>query len=736
MKKMTYFVMALAMVLGFTQCKKEQMPDNNQTEGIRITLDVNGGNSNSRVNVNPTGADDYATVAFEDGDVIYVGYNKKFVGTLTYSGTAFSGSVDIDSYDGIQPLHFYFLGGVGFEPTIDETNNTATVNISNQKEKYPVISYAPSKQSFTGAGSYSAILQNKISIMKFNVDTDSDDAICITGMNNKVTVYFGKYDEEGDGLSGETNTNQGFSYSMDETDDGLIKMPAKDADGVTWAIVLPQNALDEGAYGTAFSEDHSYTGQRPALSAIGSNEYHSESVAMTANNTVIWDETDIDGIQINYYNQQVTIDGISVSASTDGSAEFIYSNIQLYGDGSLVFSAPSGNGFTRIKITTNQWIDCQPDGWATTNVEEWEPPFNQVHYLEWSSDSPASTVTMPAYANISDISQIAFTLGEIAPAPPIPSEGVGSLVYDSENQPIAMVAYVGEDYTLAIKLTDWVVFYDSESDPITEMSWDFANNSLQSYNDFTGETWRLPTEDEWQNMILACGGSHEEWSSDWNCNGLMTMLSQVGGVPMSVNEEYWTGTEQDPDQAKTIRFDEMSDPESTTIVGRFWSQSTNYNYVRVRPVLQIGGTMPVTPDVTWNISYNTVSCNSDNPSYMSNGIEAEITVGYRGDAYLDHTRLKLQSGITYGDPDDTYYPSSLTFTSYSGNITKIVITSSSDIYNYNGEIPSGWSIDGSKLTWEGTPSQSVTMMSSSSNADSFDFYEPRKVEFYLEPDTK
>lgn len=136
-----------------------------------ITLTVDGGNNNSRVIVDPAGAEGYATVNFETNDVIYVGYNNVYVGTLTYSNGTFSGSVNIDSYDGIKPLHFYFLGGVGFTPTIDETNNTATVNNSNQTTKYPVISYAPSKQAFTGAGAYSAKLQNKVSIMKFNVGT-------------------------------------------------------------------------------------------------------------------------------------------------------------------------------------------------------------------------------------------------------------------------------------------------------------------------------------------------------------------------------------------------------------------------------------------------------------------------------------------------------------------------------------------------------------------------------------
>ncbi|MCR5038732.1 MAG: hypothetical protein K6A94_05290, partial [Bacteroidales bacterium] len=230
MRRMTYFVMALALALGFTQCKKEQLPDNNQTEGVLITLDVNGGNSNSKVIVDPTGNPNYATVTFEDDDIIYVGYNGAFVGTLTYGGEVgakkFSGSVDIDSYDGEKPLHFYFLGGKGFTPTID--GNTATVNISDQTEKYPVISFAPSKQPFTGAGHYSAKLQNKVSIMKFNVTTPSSSAICITGMNNKVNVDF----------TTPNGTDNGFSYEKQGTGEIKMKGQAGSGEKTYWAIVL------------------------------------------------------------------------------------------------------------------------------------------------------------------------------------------------------------------------------------------------------------------------------------------------------------------------------------------------------------------------------------------------------------------------------------------------------------------------------------------------------------------
>ena len=270
---MTYLVMALAMVLGFTQCKKEQTPANGN-EGVRITLNVDKGANSPKANVDPTGHTnpDYATVSFENEDVIYVGYNNQYVGTLTCSDGSFSGTVSIEASDIVEGehLHFYFLGGVGFEPTVD--GNTATVVISDQTAKYPVISYAPSNEVFTGEGTYSAKLKNKCSIMKVNAtlpDAVAAAPICFTGMNNKVTVHF-------DTPNGDDN---GFEYGIDG--EGVIKMPAKDADNVSWAIVLPQAALEEGEEGSAYTEAPSalinYYCNRPQVHKIESNKYYSGS---------------------------------------------------------------------------------------------------------------------------------------------------------------------------------------------------------------------------------------------------------------------------------------------------------------------------------------------------------------------------------------------------------------------------------------------------------------------------
>ena len=76
MKKLTFIVMTLALVLGFTQCKKEQVDSQNEGNTVRITLDVNEGNKDSRAGVDPP------HVNFIEHDTILVASDGKYVGYL------------------------------------------------------------------------------------------------------------------------------------------------------------------------------------------------------------------------------------------------------------------------------------------------------------------------------------------------------------------------------------------------------------------------------------------------------------------------------------------------------------------------------------------------------------------------------------------------------------------------------------------------------------------------------
>jgi hypothetical protein len=283
MKKMTFMVMALAMVLGLAQCKKEQ-PATPQNEGnvVMITLNVGGGNNGTRANVNPTGTDQ---VTFEDGDQILVASGGKYVGTLTKSGMTFSGPVSEDDLVEDQPLYFYFLGNkIDVETLTAGATEECTVNISDQSNypHLPVISMGRSIDPTTGKivkyeegmTSFTSRLYNKCSLMKFNVTTPSTAAICITGMNNKVTVYF------------DNPTDSGFEYGMEG--EGVIKMKGGSGTNVEkWAIVLPQNIdLPLGDDGSAYSADGNYIGKRPAIAPIVSNTFYNEDTRTMNVNTL------------------------------------------------------------------------------------------------------------------------------------------------------------------------------------------------------------------------------------------------------------------------------------------------------------------------------------------------------------------------------------------------------------------------------------------------------------------
>ena len=252
---MTLMMMALAMVLGFTQCKKEQPVLQDDTDGVRITLTLDGGD-NSKVVVNPTGGGTYATVTFEKDDIIFVGNNGHFCGILTHDGSKFTGTINEDNGElsTSDYLHFYFMG-----------NTVARVpegmSITDQTSKYPVISYDHSQEFYAGAGSYTAKLKNYCAIVKFKTpDIDAD--ITITGMNNIVGVNFA-LNNAADGTGVDHNP-----YSPNKVGTGDITLH-KVSNTERWAVLLEQDEVtDAMAYATGYATASAFT-----MPAIGNNQY-------------------------------------------------------------------------------------------------------------------------------------------------------------------------------------------------------------------------------------------------------------------------------------------------------------------------------------------------------------------------------------------------------------------------------------------------------------------------------
>lgn len=245
MKRLGTIVTALLVLVALSQCKKEEQPTPaNGSEAVTITLNLKS-NGGTRVDVNTTTGE----VTYQHGDVVYVASGGHYIGTLTYNGTNFTGGITDPAVG--EPLHFYFLGNVAPAETLAAgTTTICSVVISDQTEHLPVIEYAPSNENYdSGETTYTAMLLNKCALVKFNVTTASEAATCIMGMKNKVTVDFAE------------NT---LTHSQDGN--GIITLPA--GSGEKWAILLPQEAVEAGEDGTAYSEDGAFTGTRGAVPAL------------------------------------------------------------------------------------------------------------------------------------------------------------------------------------------------------------------------------------------------------------------------------------------------------------------------------------------------------------------------------------------------------------------------------------------------------------------------------------
>ena len=130
MKKLSTIIMALALVLGMSQCKKQETPTSataNANPGVHITVKVGDQDGNKDDNGDKHGIlPEHGLFAFTEGDTLYVGHNHKYVGMLKYTNGFFDGTINPDNVTG-QPLHFYFLGGKGPK---NPTSSTTTYNIS------------------------------------------------------------------------------------------------------------------------------------------------------------------------------------------------------------------------------------------------------------------------------------------------------------------------------------------------------------------------------------------------------------------------------------------------------------------------------------------------------------------------------------------------------------------------------------------------------------------------------
>lgn len=359
-RKCVTLLLALTMVLSFTQCKKKLdtiNPTDQQT--VNITLDVSGG---SRVNVDPYWEPNatYASVEYELGDVVHVAYNKEYVGQLTYQydevkgKNVFKGGLSITPVED-EPLYFFFLGN-GYLNSLSDPNEKLVL-IRDQTRtvpgKFPVISWAASDVIYSPSiDTYTARLQNVCSIVKFNIISDKvqeGDEIIITGLKEYVYVDF-------------ANHSFSFDYSNDDNIDNCYirtKVSKHNDNLECWVILLPQDATEAGKMGSVYSADGQYLGIRSSIPAIQSNQYLDAGIDIVINTDYPTNAFSVSRGRKVFFSQG----NLQYKASTE-TWRFAEHDWNFVGSqATQTFGSPAGNVYENNVLCDNANIADDYGGW-------------------------------------------------------------------------------------------------------------------------------------------------------------------------------------------------------------------------------------------------------------------------------------------------------------------------------------------------------------------------------------
>ena len=110
---------------------------------------------------------------------------------------------------------------------------------------------------------------------------------------------------------------------------------------------------------------------------------------------------------------------------------------------------------------------------------------------------------------------------------------------------VAMIAYVSGSNGLAIALADESGYMD----------WATAKSTCEAKTPaFTGGTWKLPSQDEWKNML-----TYDDVFEVYKKNNLKTALSTAGGNSLQEWIYYWSSTDYDSDNTQAWDVEFMGD---------------------------------------------------------------------------------------------------------------------------------------------------------------------------------
>ena len=255
MKKIGTFIMALALVIGLSQCKKQETPATPDAEGdmVYISVKANGGDRDAFYP--NTGA-----LVYGNGDKIYVSNGTKCLGFLTYNTGAFAGGITNPGNGNY--LYFYFIGG-GYEIPWQQAPGLTSwdFDLSYQLYNLPVVSFGKSTTPYSGPNvTYSCTLINQCALVHFDY-TGTRPVFAVGNVPTKVTFDF-------------TDTENGIK-PKEGSDNGSITLYRENI-GSRWAIMLPGTNLGEAVVENG--EIRCY--YEDGLPTLGANELYKTGITI------------------------------------------------------------------------------------------------------------------------------------------------------------------------------------------------------------------------------------------------------------------------------------------------------------------------------------------------------------------------------------------------------------------------------------------------------------------------
>lgn len=540
MKRMSMILMACLMVLGMSQCKKENQNASTEPEGVKITLTVDNGGE--RVAVTP--GETVSTVTFEDGDVILVADDQHYLGSLSRTNGVFTGTV---TQPGTDHLHFFFAGNKVAPNSLNPGTSTGCkVDMSDQSTGPAVISYVSMDYNNESSVTANVKLLNKASgLVKFTTNIGTTNDITIAGVYNKMNITFGAEP----------------TIATDQTERGTIKLNryTGDNDNKTFLAVIPEQSGVNGASVTVTG----FTADNIDIPPVTENMNGAMSITLTAAPSV--PAGAINGkFSVSYYNKVYFSKGnLQYRASTNtwrfAENQWDFVGTQNPPSGQPTGGTVSGSDNFYISQTYNGWIDLF--GWGTSGINDytpiatcWQPwststtdsEYNPYGSTSTSLNSESGKADWGYNAISNGGNQAGNVVGRIAWRTLTSAEW--GYLFNSRKTGKTVNGTSNARYTKATINTDGssvngiILFPDGYSGPSSSTD-DITFGNINSYSAWSTQC----TSAGWQTLDAA------------GCVFLPTAGNRIGTSGTSVSDvgsrgRYWSSTYTNPSAAKYLHF--------------------------------------------------------------------------------------------------------------------------------------------------------------------------------------